>query len=348
MGSRLAVISVLLAMVGCRSSREPGPAPRAGSVDAGSPPLASPASRSGSAPAGGQNVEVLAPAANAGGVTRFVAIGDTGKGNDLQYAVAAAIKTVCDARGGCGFGLLLGDNFYPTGVQAADDEQFRVKFELPYADLAFPFHPALGNHDYGGNGSGVEFWKGQGEIDYSARSPKWIMPSAYYRFHEGEVDLVALDTNGLVLGFGDKEGQERDVPLWLGASAGPWRVAYGHHPYLSNGPHGNAGAYDHIAADFIPSGGKSMKDFVERHLCGRVDAYLCGHDHSLQDLGVSCGTSFLVSGGGASNTDLPGKNAAEFSAATPGFLLVEATAHRMAFTFFDQHANELHHRELTK
>ena len=31
---------------------------------------------------------------------------------------------------------------------------------------------------------------------------------------------------------------------WAGGSTGTWRIAYGHHPYLSNGPHGNAGMYE--------------------------------------------------------------------------------------------------------
>jgi tartrate-resistant acid phosphatase type 5 len=281
-------------------------------------------------------------------VTRFVALGDTGKGNAAQFAVAAAMKTVCDARGGCGFGLLLGDNVYPSGTEGEDDAQFRSKFEEPYADLPFPFHPVLGNHDYGGNGSGVEFWKGQSEIAYSKHSAKWRFPAAYYRFHEGLLDFFALDTNSLFFGAGTAEDQEREVPPWIAAAAGPWKIAFGHHPYVSNGPHGNAGAYDGLPLGMLPASGLGVKAFVEQHLCGKVDAYLCGHDHSLQDLGAVCGTQFLVSGGGASATPLVGTDPAAFQASIPGFLLVEATAHRLAFSFFDGEARLLHTREIRK
>jgi tartrate-resistant acid phosphatase type 5 len=41
------------------------------------------------------------------------------------------------------------DNFYDEGVDSLDDEQFQTKFELPYADIDFPFWVVLGNHDYG-------------------------------------------------------------------------------------------------------------------------------------------------------------------------------------------------------
>ena len=79
-------------------------------------------------------------------VVRFVALGDGGEGNPTQFAVGAAMKTVCDVRG-CDFAIYLGDNFYDSGVDAVDSELFQTHFEQPYADLEFPFWVALGNHD---------------------------------------------------------------------------------------------------------------------------------------------------------------------------------------------------------
>jgi tartrate-resistant acid phosphatase type 5 len=94
-------------------------------------------------------------------VTRFLVIGDTGKDFDTsipladrwtsvpQYVDARGVKKACDAKGGCAFAVMLGDNLYKTGVSGVDDPQWQTKFEQPYADLAFPFHPVYGNHDYG-------------------------------------------------------------------------------------------------------------------------------------------------------------------------------------------------------
>ena len=101
---------------------------------------------------------------------RFVAMGDGGEGNGTQLQVAQVIKTMCDARGGCAFALYLGDNIYDTGVDSVDDAQFQSKFEVPYAELLFPFYITLGNHDYGGGGAGWEFFKGQFQVDYTAKS----------------------------------------------------------------------------------------------------------------------------------------------------------------------------------
>jgi tartrate-resistant acid phosphatase type 5 len=280
-------------------------------------------------------------------VTRFVALGDTGEGNATQFQVSRAVENVCQARGGCDFALLLGDNIYPSGVDAVDDAQFDTKFERPYANLDFPFHPALGNHDYGGQGAGIEYWKGQYEVDYSLRSRKWRMPAAYYRLNEPFADLFALDTNGIHLGFADRDEQEQTLPVWLSEARAPWKIAYGHHPYLSNGKHGNAGRYEGLP-EWLPGSGTNMRDFVETVLCGRVDVYLCGHDHNLQDLGEACGTQFLVSGAGAKTTPLEGDNPTAFEAETPGFVLVEARADTLDLTFFDGFGKALHARTLRK
>lgn len=290
-----------------------------------------------------------APDAGGGGPgsIRFVAIGDQGKANATQLAVGVAMKQVCEARGGCDFGILLGDNFYDTGVGAPDDGLFQTMFVQPYSALGFPFHPVLGNHDYGGGGAGYEFYKGQHQIEYSALNPQWVMPAEHYTYTKGPVDMFALDTTAVFWGDAFAEEQKEALVTRLAAATQPWKVAYGHHPYKSNGRHGNAGDYEGLS--FLPVvNGAAIKSFVEGQLCGKVDVYLCGHDHNLQDLGRHCGTEFLVSGAAASTTELQGDNFVHFEFDDPGFLLVEATATTMTFTFFDQAATQLHSRTISK
>src|SRR6476661_6274103 len=62
---------------------------------------------------------------------RFIAIGDTGKGNADQRRVAVAIRDLCAARG-CDFVLMLGDNIYDAGVESTTDSQWQTKFEQLY------------------------------------------------------------------------------------------------------------------------------------------------------------------------------------------------------------------------
>jgi hypothetical protein len=274
---------------------------------------------------------------------RFVALGDAGEGNDAQYAVADAIKSVCD-RDGCDFALYLGDNFYDSGVSDVDDAQFEEKFELPYAELDFPFYPVLGNHDYGGEGIGWELWKGQTYVDYSAYSDKWTMPDLYYTHVHGDVTFFALDTTEVFWGVGS------DEQAWLQSetpAATTWSIAYGHHPYLSNGTHGNAGNYEGLS--WLPIvNGASIQEFVEDAICGQVDVYISGHDHSLQWPEGTCGTEFLVSGAGSKTTELPGEDPTYFQDQTEGFLWVEIVGNTFTGVYYDSAGNELFRRSFTK
>ncbi len=180
-------------------------------------------------------------------VVRFVALGDTGTAGTGQHQVAAGIAKKC-ATSGCDFVVLLGDNFYESGVDGPDDPQFQTKFEQPYAAIELPFYAVLGNHDYGGAGAGNEFGKGRHQVEYAKRSAKWKMPAEYYRFREKHVEFFAMDTNMQMYGIDSQ--QETDMLKWLTDSTADWKVMLGHHPYLSNGKHGNAGEYDGVK--FIP------------------------------------------------------------------------------------------------
>ncbi len=268
-------------------------------------------------------------------VAKFVAIGDTGKGNDGQRAVAAAIKTWCDSHG-CDFVLLLGDNIYDSGVSSVTDPQWEEKFEAPYRELNLPFYAVLGNHDYGGNGAGNQFSKGPIEVAYTQHSQKWRMPDTHYVFTHGPAGFVALDTNSLMWDNTDHGDQAQWVTGALSGLNTPWKFVLGHHPYLSNGPHGNAGNYDPPWGRLDPlgvAGGGRVKDFFDLYVCNNADFYLCGHDHSRQWLNQGCGMELVVSGGGASTTEVSDTNPKYWHAATIGFMYMEVTAQSAVGTF---------------
>lgn len=283
-------------------------------------------------------------------VVRFVALGDGGEGNDDQFLVADAMKTVCDVKG-CDFALYLGDNIYNTGVTGVDDPQFQTKFELPYADLDFPFYVVLGNHDYGGEGLGVEFWKADYEVEYTEYSDKWTMPDRYYSFIQEHVQFLGLDTNAIL--WASSADQEEWFDAQMSTGAPRWRVAYGHHPYLSNGNHGNAGAYDDIPdwlwGSEVPRG-DYVRDFIEDYVCGDVDLYVAGHDHNRQWLQSTCGTEFIVTGAAAKLTEDNGRgNPVWFEDyETEGFVWIEIADDEMHVAFYDKHATLQYEQTLTK
>lgn len=234
---------------------------------------------------------------------RFAAFGDTGKGNAGQQSVADAVEAKC-AASGCDFLQLLGDNIYDNGVSSVNDPEFQPKFEVPYAALTLPFYMILGNHDYGGGGAGYELVRAQNQISYTQLSPRWRMPAHYYQRVHQHVAFFALDTVQQFFAnyppfFATDAAQRLDVAAWLAASSATWKIAVGHHPYRSNGPHGNAGTYDGVLIP--PVNGAGVKEFMEQIVCGNADLYISAHDHSLQWLVPDCaGTELIVSGSGAS------------------------------------------------
>jgi len=278
-------------------------------------------------------------------VVRFVAMGDTGKGNTTQSEIGAAIAAKC-AKDGCDFVQLLGDNIYESGVTSTTDAQWATKFETPYAAIDLPFYAVLGNHDYGGNGAGNEFGKGKNEVDYTTVSKKWKMPAPHYHHVMKHVEFFALDTNLMMYSMAST--QKTEVAGWIAASKTTWKIAVGHHPYYSNGPHGNAGTYEGIP--FIPiTSGQGVKDFFDSTICGKVDVYFCGHDHSQQMLKPTCkGTELFVSGAGSGNTDLKGSNATYFQAAAPGFLYVRIDGKTLTAEFLDGKGVSEYTRTITK
>ena len=300
---------------------------------------------------------------------RFVVLGDTGTGSEAQYRVAKAIKNVCAKLGGCDLALLLGDNIYEFGVKDVADAQWQEKFERPYAELAFPFYAVLGNHDYGdpedilgfAAGIGVLPERAQAEIDYTQYSQKFRLPAPVYQFSVGPVEFSGLNTNAVfwsdmnlalgARGFNELIAEQNELlSQWEPQSSAFWRIAFGHHPYLSNGTHGNAGAYG--GATLRAGSGKALKQFFDARVIGHFDVYFSGHDHDLQDLGNVGGTELLVSGAGAKLTELIGTNPTFYETSQLGFVIVEASRTDLHFIYVvvsdTGEGIYVHEREITR
>jgi tartrate-resistant acid phosphatase type 5 len=219
-------------------------------------------------------------------------------------------------------------------VSGPDDPQWQEKFEAPYAALDFPFYAVLGNHDYGGGGGGMEEDRAQAQVDYSAVSDKFRMPARAYSHVHGDVTFVGLDTTPL--DWGMETGQAEWLAGELAAAQTSWVVAYGHHPYRSNGSHGNANE------NFAP--------FFEANVCGNADVWFAGHDHSLQWIETPCeGTELIVSGGGGASTYGNGdENPTHFEAGLNGFVWVEIDGPTLTGVFYDETATELYRRSITR
>ncbi len=287
---------------------------------------------------------------------RFVVLGDAGEGNQNQYDVADAVEEICGLHGGCEFALYLGDNFYDDGINETlciDDPQFQEKFELPYANLDFPFYVVVGNHDYGLLPIALD--KTNCEVLYHDISDKWHMPSRYYSVAHDQALFLGLDTNALmvdefIIGDVDADEQAAWFDQTVSESTALWKFAYGHHPYISNGSHGNAGNYEGLP--WVPIvNGEKIEEFVDESVCGKIDVYFAGHDHNRQWLEPTCGTEFVVSGAAAKNTDLEWRddNPTFYDDDTsPGFLYVEIDANLLIGRFYDKDGEMNFERTIVK
>jgi len=220
----------------------------------------------------------------------FIAMGDWGTGSPAQRQVADLMDAKA-SRDSLHFVLLLGDNFYSSGVTSVHDPQWQKKFETVYnlPALNVPFFAALGNHDYKKNANP------EAQVRYAQRHrTKWQMPARYYTFTRvldggATIQFFALDTEALnkieIMGAAQVE--------WLAAelakSTAAWKIVFGHHPVFSNGEHGDT-----------PAMQKYIRPLLEKH---RVDFYLAGHDHDRQLLQPVAGVRYVVSGTAAKSRD---------------------------------------------
>jgi hypothetical protein len=253
---------------------------------------------------------------------RLVVLGDWGSGQIEQWQVAQGMDAVAARMGGFHAGLMLGDNYYPGGVDDVDDPLWREYFEEVYDTPhlgRLHWHALLGNHDYGGNA--------QAQIEYSRKNPRWHMPAEYwsreFKAANGQtlLHLIAVDTNKEFLpwpkqmAFLESEMQRATGPV----------VVCGHHPVYTCG---NLGA--------LPRVKEAMR---ERMVHGKVAAYLAGHEHNMQ-LIIRDGLTQLVQGGGGKVlTDVRWKDVApgvKFAREDYGFSVLRATSEGIHFDWRDR------------
>jgi tartrate-resistant acid phosphatase type 5 len=273
---------------------------------------------------------------------RFVAFGDGGYGGEDALRVTSAAAQAC--AGDCDFAVLLGDNVYSSGVAHVDDPQWDEKLEGPLRVLGIPVYAVLGNHDYGTGGLGIDPRRAEAAIARAARSDVVRMPAHVYRVIAGPAELVFFDTQPAYLSDGplaalvgvddDARAIDRELAMLELQSARRWRIALAHHPYRSNGVHGDAGRYDFAPLDGWPLAGGSVKALLDRRVMGRFALYLSGHDHDLMDMGDERGTALVVSGSASDTRPLMNQRVVPFAAEAFGFVIIEVTERALQIEIF--------------
>jgi tartrate-resistant acid phosphatase type 5 len=255
----------------------------------------------------------------AGQPIRVLAFGDYGTGTAAQTSTAKAMVAYHQSHP-FDFGITLGDNFYSTGMADTTNKRWKTQWEQLYGPMNIPFYATLGNHDWGSSDSPAA------EILYSEKSTSWHLPAPYYTFTAGPVQFFAFDTvevNEAELEWLDSE---------LAKSTARWKIVYGHFHIYSGTRLDN-------------------KVLIERLLPilkkRRVDVYLNGHDHNLQEEKPEDGVHFFISGGaGAGLYDFNPYDRTIFKEKLNGFTVLEADANRLQVKFVGTDGKELYTRTL--
>lgn len=269
----------------------------------------------------------------------FSVIGDMGSGNKLQLKVAKSLTNIIK-NNNCKFVCGLGDNIYDSGCNSPEDKQFITKFETPYRNIPnnIKFFMCLGNHDYGKYLGLINIDNSINQILYSYLSQeqdkKWILPDKYYTFKKGNINFFVLDTNIDRMTKKDIKKQINFIKKKIKESTSKWNIVYGHHTWRSVGGHGNA---DSKLENFFNSIFKS----------GKIDLYMCGHDHSNQFIEKTLSKNnkmyLIVSGTGGKNLDIyfnennmiENDSKLKHFSKNPGTVMINSTNKTLDITFYN-------------
>ncbi len=249
------------------------------------------------------------------GRVRVLAFGDFGDGGSHQEQIAEAMQR-SQANKRFDLAITLGDNFYPAGMPSPTDDRWRREFARLYGPLHIPIFASLGNHDW------VLADSPAAEVMHAGSSDGWRMPATRYSFVAGPVQFFALDTNLVTRAELDWLDAE------LGRSKARWKVVFGHHPIVADGPYGDDAA---LAKNLLPI------------LRGRANLYICGHEHDLEHLAPDAGVHFVIAGGGGAGTyPIKPSPRALYAASKNGFAVLEADRKTLTVSLLDGDLKVLH------
>ena len=221
-----------------------------------------------------------------------------------MWPVSKAVHAWCEPADKCHFGVMLGDNIYPDGATAgADGRDDAKRFDdllwQPYRGLKaqdpdFVIYPVLGNHDWDTSREGAE-----SQMAYLEQSPLYDFGGVFFRrLAAPGVEVFAIDTTLMLnaepvpddalapdgtpidSGVFDKDepwaepvGDEANVLAWLeralAESQARWKIVIAHHPIWSS-----SGSKHEEA--------KVLRKLLIPVICRYADAFLTGHDHTLE------------------------------------------------------------------
>ncbi|MGI9232597.1 MAG: metallophosphoesterase [Woeseiaceae bacterium] len=252
-----------------------------------------------------------------------------------MHAIAAAMAHYCGNITVCDFGVMLGDNIYPSGATLGADgfddaDRFRHMFTEPFGNFvkeptSYLTYVTLGNHDWETSRAG-----GFAQIEFHEKSDGFYMDGPFYTVKppagKGDIELFIVDTSMILASttvradYLNDDGSEvvtheiespdyrtemltdaeKNQPQWLEDalrnSTAKWKFVIAHHPIWSSS-----------GSKFEQA--RVLRKMILPAMCRYADAYVVGHDHTLEIHTDSCKVALgeeaaeplvqIVSGAGA-------------------------------------------------
>lgn len=261
------------------------------------------------------------------GTVRVLAFGDFGSGSRAQRELASDMLAH-HKKNPFDLGITVGDNFYPSGLSSPFHPRWQSQWENLYTPLGIEFYAILGNHDTRDSASPYA------QVLRTKRSESWRMPARYYTFSAGAAQFFAIDTN---------KGRVNDEQLaWLEGelkkSTAVWKVVYGHHPFKSDGEHGDDPYTEKLRNLLLPV----LK-------AGGADVYIAGHDHDMQHLKPEGNLHLFISGGGGKgHRSLRPSYHRLWGRSSYGFTVLEAEKEKLSVEFIAAGGERLCAIEISK
>jgi len=193
---------------------------------------------------------------------RFAVIGDTGTGDQAEYAVGQQLA-LYRQKFPFTFTIMLGDNIYGSERPQDFDRKFTKPFKA-LLDAKVEFDAALGNHD----DPNQRFYK-----------PFNMGGNRYRTFKKGNVRFFVIDSNYL------DPDQIKWLEQELQASGSDWKIPYFHHPLYTTAARGPEVELRSILEPLFVKYG--------------VDVVFSGHEHVYERLKPQKGIQYFTAGGSA-------------------------------------------------
>lgn len=198
----------------------------------------------------------------------IVAFGDWGspEGAFSLHAISGYISRTIEQKSARDFVCLLGDNFYPSGINPSlgfRDPKFRLFSDRLARNISTTFYTVLGNHDYLLRGEYYQYAFNTKDRRWVAPGPVSVRTTSIDDTHKlciWGIDSILFNTASAIA-----------LDRAMNSTSCHWTIVMSHYPIYSFGQYRDSARVKTFRQFMLP--------VIKKH---KVHLFLAGHDHSTQ------------------------------------------------------------------